>query len=190
MRRDLGLLTSDGAVGVDKFEAKAAHMFHDACEQQQRVGTLIGRIGVGKKLPDIPGTSSAQDGICQGMSQDVGIGMTEQPFIVRNIDPADNTSAPFHQTMDIVAVSDAKLRGHADSPFMSMPIRPNHHSIDELVEREEHNRPTLPLDRYVILAKLEIRDNRLECESLAIPNFNGLSHRCITRAVICKCKEE
>ena len=154
-------------------------MFHDACEQQQRVGTLIGRIGVGKKLPDIPGTSSAQDGICQGMSQDVGIGMTEQPFIVRNIDPADNTSAPFHQTMDIVAVSDAKLRGHADSPFMSMPIRPNHHSIDELVEREEHNRPTLPLDRYVILAKLEIRDNRLECESLAIPNFNGLSHRCI-----------
>ena len=116
--------------------------------------------------------------------------MTEQPFIVRNIDPADNTSAPFHQTMDIVAVSDAKLRGHADSPFMSMPIRPNHHSIDELVEREEHNRPTLPLDRYVILAKLEIRDNRLECESLAIPNFNGLSHRCITRAVICKCKEE
>ena len=48
VRSDLGLLTGNGAIGIDKLKAQLARIVHHASEQHHRIGTLVGGIGVGK----------------------------------------------------------------------------------------------------------------------------------------------
>ena len=48
VRGDLGLLTGNGAIGIDKLKAQLARVVHHAGEQHHRISTLVGRIGVGE----------------------------------------------------------------------------------------------------------------------------------------------
>lgn len=48
VRGDLGLLTGNGAVGIDKLKAQLTRIVHHASKQHHRIGTLVGGIGVGK----------------------------------------------------------------------------------------------------------------------------------------------
>ena len=48
VRGDLGLLTGNGAIGIDKLKAQLTRIVHHASEQHHRIGALVGGIGVGK----------------------------------------------------------------------------------------------------------------------------------------------
>ena len=48
VRGDLGLLTGNGAIGIDKLEAQLARIAHHASEQHHRISTLIGGVGIGE----------------------------------------------------------------------------------------------------------------------------------------------
>jgi hypothetical protein len=54
-------------------------------------------------LPDIPASQGAQDGVADGMDQDVGIGMPFKAFLKGNILSAQNEPAARYQPVNIMA---------------------------------------------------------------------------------------
>mgnify|MGYP007094620077 CR=1 FL=1 len=60
------------------------------------------------------GFAAAGQRVDHGMHQHVGVRMTEQAALVRNIDAADDQFAPFDQRVDVAALSDAD---HACRPW-------------------------------------------------------------------------
>jgi hypothetical protein len=56
-------------------------------------------------LADIAQSHGAEDGVGDGVEQDVGIRMTEEPFLPGNIYSADDQFASFHEAMNIIPVT-------------------------------------------------------------------------------------
>ena len=117
VRGDLGLLTGNGAVGIDKLKAQIARIVHHASEQHHRVGALIGGIGVGEELADVSPAAGAQNSVGQGVREHIGIRVAQQAALVGNVDPADDASTPLHQTVDVVAVANAQVTEHGGGPL-------------------------------------------------------------------------
>ena len=91
---DLGLLAGNGAVGIDKLKAQLAHIVHHTGKQYHRIGTLVGRVGIGEQLADVSPAAGAQNGVGQGVREHIGIRVAQQAALVGNVDTADDTSTP------------------------------------------------------------------------------------------------
>lgn len=117
VRGDFGLLAGNGAVGIDKLKAQLARIVHHTGKQHHRVGALIGRIGVGEQFADVSPAAGAQNGVGQGVREHIGIRVAQQTALIGNVDPADNTSTTLHQTVNVIAVSNAQVTEHGEGPL-------------------------------------------------------------------------
>ena len=117
MRGDLRLLAGNGAVGIDKLKAQLARIVHYAGKQHHRVGTLVGGIGVGEQLADVSPAAGSQNGVGQGVREHIGIRVAQQAALVGNVDTADDTSTPLHQTVNVVAMANAQVTEHGEGPL-------------------------------------------------------------------------
>ena len=70
---------------------------------------MIAFVRIRKVRSDVPKSGCAEEGIAQGVSEDIGIGMTEEPLVIRNPHPAEDERAFPHQTM--------KIEPHPDTAF-------------------------------------------------------------------------
>ena len=73
MRGDLGLLTGNGAIGIDKLKAQLTRIVHYAGKQHHRVGTLVGRVGIGEQFANVSPAAGAQNGVGQRVCEHIGI---------------------------------------------------------------------------------------------------------------------
>ena len=71
-------------------------------------------------LANVPQPKSAQAGICHGVAQYVGIGMSQKADPGRNFNSAQNQSTAFYQPVDVIPLANypAKL-GRFSSSFAS-----------------------------------------------------------------------
>ena len=54
------------------------------------------------------------------MREHIGIRVAQQAALVGNVDPADDTSTPLHQTVDVVAVANAQVTEHGEGPLLGL----------------------------------------------------------------------
>ena len=75
-------------------------------KKSQGIGPGEGRVGIGEKLADVSGASARKNGVGDGMREHVGIGMSREPALVRDVDAADDELAAFGEGMHVVADAD------------------------------------------------------------------------------------
>ena len=90
MGRQFGGLAKQRGVDVAQLVAVAGQNGGNLAGQRQRVSALVGGVGIGKMFADIAQGSRAQHGIHNGVQQNIGIGMPQQPFFVRNFHTAQD----------------------------------------------------------------------------------------------------
>ena len=108
VRREVRCLCHDG--GIDIADLPSFFAYERGCsgEQNTAINVFVCRIGIGKMLSDIPQSQSPKQCVTNGVQQYVGIGVTEQPFFVRNRHTAQNQSSLGDKPMHVIAVTYAK----------------------------------------------------------------------------------
>jgi hypothetical protein len=61
-------------------------------------------------VADVPGAGGAEQGIDHGMRDDVGIGMTAEPALVRDLHPAEDQRPSLLEAVAVVPDPDPKAR--------------------------------------------------------------------------------
>ena len=87
IRRQFGLLGHHGDIHVFNGISPLAEQGTDTLEKSEAGNSLILRIGIGKVTAQIPKTGRPQEGISQGMAQNIGIRMTGQSLDERQSQP-------------------------------------------------------------------------------------------------------
>ena len=100
---ELGLLGKDYAIDIDQVMALLLQKPVDLGQEPATVGAGPGRVGIGKVQADITQTRRPQHGVHEGVKEDVGIGVAQQPQGKGNVDPADNEIAAGDKLMNIKA---------------------------------------------------------------------------------------
>ncbi len=93
---------------------------HSAAEDEA-VGACVSGIMIGEQVSDIAGGYSAEGGVHNGVKEDIGIRVTEQPLAVGDGYTADDACAAFDKAMDIVAVADTEGNAHVVTSSSSLP---------------------------------------------------------------------
>jgi hypothetical protein len=76
------------------------------------VGPRPLRIGIGKQAADVTQAGRAKQGIGDRVQQHIGVRMTEQPLMVRNLDAAENQFATGRKGMHVESLADTKIHCH------------------------------------------------------------------------------
>jgi len=105
MRGHFRCLGDDGVVDVADFPALGVDQRNHMTQQHAAVGALELRVGVRKVFADITQRGRAEQGIAQGVQQDVTVGVSEQPEAVCNAHAAQSNEIAFSETVHIVAVA-------------------------------------------------------------------------------------
>ena len=79
----------------------------DLFQEDQAGNILEGLIRIGKIRPDIAEPGGSQQGVHDGMDDDVGIGMAIEAPFKGNLDAAQDQAPPFFQAVDVIARTDA-----------------------------------------------------------------------------------
>ena len=88
-------------------------------QQLERVGAAVALVGVGEVLADVTERGGAEQRVDDRVRQHVGIGMTEQPVRVRDLDAADDQRPALDQLVAVVA----EAGGDAHDPLRSVDAR-------------------------------------------------------------------
>ena len=78
MRPQAGGLTHHHGVQVHRLVASLPDDFHDLFQQQEAGDILEGRVMIREVAAQVTGAHGAQEGVADGVAQDVGIGMPQQ----------------------------------------------------------------------------------------------------------------
>lgn len=108
-RRELGGLRRNNAIDIDDIETEFAHVVRNARQQHHGIGTRIRRVGIGEQFADIARTRSTEQRVGNGMRKHVGIGMSQKPLMVRNIDTTQNKLAALRECVHIEAEAYAHI---------------------------------------------------------------------------------
>jgi hypothetical protein len=71
-------------------------------KEGEAIGSLPLRIGVGEVLPDIPERGRPEQGVGNGVQENIGVGVAVQARLVRNLNAAENESAPVDERVNVV----------------------------------------------------------------------------------------
>jgi hypothetical protein len=74
------LLRYDRYVGIAGTQSHSGYQFHHFSQQSQAIYPFKLRIRVGKMSAYVPQTSGAEKSVAEGVSDDIGIGMPQQPL--------------------------------------------------------------------------------------------------------------
>ena len=103
MRRELGRLHHDGAVDVDDLQALGEDVLDNAGEHLHGVGIAPALIRVREALADVAQPCSAQQRVDHRVREHVGVGVTVQAQLERDLHPADQQLAPRDQPVGVEA---------------------------------------------------------------------------------------
>ncbi len=81
-----------------------------AAQQRATVRIAMALVAVRKHRADVAEPGRAEDRVGDCVQQHVGVGVTEQAALERNLDAADHQPATRHQRMDVEPLPDAKGR--------------------------------------------------------------------------------
>ena len=109
--RDLRGLGDDGGVDAVDLCAALAGEGGGFLEDLQAADAADRGIGVGEVMADVLLADGAEHGVGDGVAEDVGIGMTLESAIVRNLDAAEDERASFDEAVDVVAEAGGGHRG-------------------------------------------------------------------------------
>ena len=102
-------LGEDGTIGVDGPPTLRADGRQDLGEHLRRTAITVRGIVVRKPFADVTQPGRTEQGVNQGVQQDVGIGMPYRTPIMRNPNAAEEQRPAGFQTMGIVPNANAKL---------------------------------------------------------------------------------
>ena len=106
MRRELGGLNDDGRVDVEQRVAGLAGEPDAMLQQEDGVGTLPLRVRVGEMPAEVSQGARPEDGVGQGVGQDVGVRVAERSAFERNPDPAQDERPAYGEPVRIESVPD------------------------------------------------------------------------------------
>ncbi|MNF99164.1 hypothetical protein D3C84_820540 [compost metagenome] len=126
MRGHFRRLGDDGVIDVADLPAFGVDQCDDMTQQRTAVGALELRVGVREMLADVTQCSGTEQGIAQGMQQDVTIGVSEQSEAVCNAHAAQSDEIAFSETVHIIAVANThkktpRFLSGRDSTCISQP---------------------------------------------------------------------
>jgi hypothetical protein len=75
-------------------------------KEPEALDTVIAFVRIREVRSDIPQSGRAEESIAQSVSEDIGIGMTEEPFRIRNLHPTEDKRAFRHQTVKVESQAD------------------------------------------------------------------------------------
>lgn len=105
-RSKLRFLRQDRHIQIAEPIPSLRNKLPDPAEQEHAGDSEIGRIGVGEMLTDIAERRSAEEGVHNGVKQNIRVGMAVQAQSVRNPHAAEDQIPTFREAMHIIAVSD------------------------------------------------------------------------------------
>jgi len=105
-RSDLRRLADERSIQVDDAQALSADHLPDLSEQGQAGSIFVPGVGVWKDRADIRKSGRTQQGIGNGMAQDVSVRMSEQALLSRYLDTAQHQAPARSEAMGIKAESD------------------------------------------------------------------------------------
>ena len=71
--------------------------------------SFVGRVLIREMGPQVAGPHRAQEGVADGVGQDVGIGMAQQPQGMRDFHPSQDQGAPCHQPVGVIPQADSHV---------------------------------------------------------------------------------
>ena len=114
VRRHARRLRDDGGVDVDDLQLQRGELLRHVAQQLAAVDALELGIGVGKVLADVAEAGGAEQRVADRVQQHVGVGMAVEPFLMRDVDAADDELAPGDQRMHVEALADPHARRRQD----------------------------------------------------------------------------
>ena len=106
----LWALSKYRAVGIIELIARLAETAHDLLEKQETVRAGKALVIIGKELAYIAHGGSAEQSIHERVNKHVRIGMTEKPFFIGDIHPAEYQPSVGHKPVHIIAMSYPHIR--------------------------------------------------------------------------------
>ncbi|MNI77532.1 hypothetical protein D3C73_1338320 [compost metagenome] len=126
MRGHFRRLGDDGVIDVADFPAFGMDQCDDVTQQRTAVGALELRVGIREMLADVAQRRGAEQGIAQGVQEDVTVRVGEQPEAVCNAHTAQSDEIAFSETVHIIAVANThkktpRFLSGRDSTCISQP---------------------------------------------------------------------
>ena len=77
------------------------------CQKLEPADPLVGRIGVGEVLPEIPERGRSEQRVAQRVADDVAVGMAEKTRLPLEVDSAEVQRTPLRLSVHVQADPDA-----------------------------------------------------------------------------------
>lgn len=105
-RQHPGGLRDDGHIDID---GPQGALFPDdagrLAQQHTGICPFVSWIRVGEVKADVAQGGSAQHSVGEGMEGDIGVAVAHQAEMIRDVDPANNQSAAFHEAVHVETVA-------------------------------------------------------------------------------------
>src|SRR5690242_3535174 len=110
VRAELWFLSDDNRVDVFDREMLFVEQFSRVFQKEQTVRAFPLRIGIRKMRSNIAESRRAEQRIAHRMRQHIAVRVSDRPFVKRQLDTADDESAPFREPMEVI--SNAAAHAH------------------------------------------------------------------------------
>ena len=77
------------------------------CKQDEAGNVFVGRVLIREMGSQVAGPHCAQKGVADGVRQDIGVGMAQQPLGMRDFHPSQDQGAPRHQPVGVIPQADS-----------------------------------------------------------------------------------
>ena len=98
-------LGDDGRVYIAESVPLGIGQRHDVGQELETVGPFVAWVGVGEMFPDVSFRNGPENGVGDGVQQNVGVGVTEKALVVRDVHPSQDQPASFHQAVHVITMS-------------------------------------------------------------------------------------
>ena len=116
-RPDLRSFQNHGRVEVADFKARLIDPASGGVEEDPAFGAIVGRVGVGKELPDVRLAEGTEQGVGDRVQQGITVGVTDRPAVMLEREaseherPARAIRGNRLEAVEVVSVTDSKGRG-------------------------------------------------------------------------------
>ncbi len=110
MRGNFGSLKDKGDVDVHHGKTVFLQGFNGPAKELKAVGVFVLRVGVGIEFSDVAEGSGAEKRIADGVTEHVGVGVTEQPALMSDLYASQNQTPSFGEGMNVKTVSYPQFR--------------------------------------------------------------------------------
>lgn len=108
MARELRPLGDHGRVHVADPETLLCEEAHDPIENRGPGNPLPLRIAVGEEDADLAQRGRAEQGVGDGVAEDVAIGVSEQAECVRDVDRSEDERASGNEPVEVIAAANPR----------------------------------------------------------------------------------